>query len=91
MLLITIFVELRVEAGRSRTGAGSPQDVSRRPCCVVALRRTAWSEQGMGAARQVSVNQTRPHCVNQMGKTHSKLLAARHGHGMLCVNRPLKS
>ena len=21
----------------------------------------------------------RPHCVNQMGKTHSKLLAARHG------------
>jgi hypothetical protein len=25
-----------------------------------------------------SVNQTRPHCVNQMGKTHSKPLAARH-------------
>jgi hypothetical protein len=24
---------------------------------------------------------TRPHCVNQMGKTHSKLLAARHGRG----------
>ena len=45
-----------------------------------------------------SVNQTRPHCVNQMGKTHSKPLAARHGrgmawvrhgHSMLCVNRPL--
>jgi len=44
------------------------------------------------------VNQTRPHCVNQMGKTHSKPLAARHGretawarrgHGMLCVKRPL--
>jgi len=44
-----------------------------------------------------SVNQTRPHCVNQMGKTHSKRLAARHGrattlarhgNGMLCVNRP---
>jgi len=34
------------------------------------------------------VNQTRPHCVNQMGKTHSKPLAARHGRGMLCVNRP---
>jgi hypothetical protein len=29
----------------------------------------------------VSVNQTRPHCVNQMGKTHSKPLAARHGRG----------
>ena len=45
-----------------------------------------------------SVNQTRAHSVNQMGKTYSKLLAARHGrgmawarhgHGMLCVNRPL--
>ena len=67
--------------------------VERRPCCAVALRRTAWSERGMA-----SVNQTRPHCVNQMGKTHSKPLAARHGrgtawarhgHGMLCVNRPL--
>jgi len=38
-----------------------------------------------------SVNQTRPHCVNQMGKTYSEHLAARHGHGMLCVNRPLDS
>jgi len=28
-----------------------------------------------------SVNQTRPHCVNQMGKTHSIPLAARHGRG----------
>jgi hypothetical protein len=45
-----------------------------------------------------SVNQKRPHCVNQMGKTHSKPLAARHGrgtawarhgNGMLCVNPPL--
>jgi hypothetical protein len=53
----------------------------------------AWDGRGM-----TSVNQTRPHCVNQMGKTHSKTLAARHGretvwarhgHGMLCVNRPL--
>jgi hypothetical protein len=25
------------------------------------------------------MNQTRPHCVNQMGKTHSKPVAARHG------------
>ena len=50
MLLITIFAELRVVAGRSRTRAGSPQAVSRRPCCAVVLRRTAWSEHGMGAA-----------------------------------------
>ena len=69
MLLITIFVELRVLAGRIRTRA-EPTG------CAVALRRTAWSEHGMA-----SVNQTRPHCVNQMGKTHSKPLAARHGRG----------
>ena len=97
MLLITIFVELRVVPGRIRTQAGSPQAVSRRSCCAVALRRTAWSaRRGHGMA---SVNQMRPYCVNQMGKTHSKLLAARrgkgiawarHGHGMLCVNRPLE-
>jgi hypothetical protein len=92
MLLIIIFVELHVAAGRSRKRTGSPQAVSRRSCCVVALRRTAWSEHGMA-----SVNQTRLHCVNQMGKTHSKPLAARHvrgtawarhGNGMLCVNWP---
>ena len=37
----------------------------------------AWHGHGMA-----SVNQTRPHCVNQMGKTHSKTLAARHGRDM---------
>ena len=51
----------------------------------------AWHGRGMA-----SVNQTRPHCVNQMGKTHSKPLAARHGrgtalarhgHGMESVNQ----
>jgi hypothetical protein len=36
----------------------------------------AWHGHGMA-----SVNQTRPHCVNQMGKTHSKPLAARHSRG----------
>ena len=36
----------------------------------------AWHGRGMA-----SVNQTRPHCVNQIGKTHSKPLAARHGRG----------
>ena len=40
--------------------------IERRPCCTVALRRLAWSEYGMDVA---CVNQTRPHCVNQMGKT----------------------
>ena len=37
----------------------------------------AWHGHGMA-----SVNQTRLHCVNQMGKTHSKPLVARHGRGM---------
>ena len=37
---------------------------------------------GAGHGRGMAiVNQTRPHCVNQMGKTHSKPLAARHGRG----------
>jgi len=36
----------------------------------------AWHDHGMA-----SVNQTWPHCVNQMGKTHSKHLAAWHGKG----------
>jgi hypothetical protein len=35
-----------------------------------------WARHGHG---MTSVNQTRPHCVNQMGKTHSKPLAAWHG------------
>ena len=54
---------------------------------------------GMTWHGMASVNQTRPYCVNQMGKTDSKPLRerhgrdmgtawARHGHGMLCVNRP---
>jgi hypothetical protein len=57
----------------------------------------ARAQDGHGMA---SVNQTWPHCVNQKGKTYSKPSAARHGrgtawaqhgHGMLCVNRPLMS
>jgi hypothetical protein len=34
------------------------------------------------ANSMVCVNQTRPHCVNQMGKTQSKTLAERHGREM---------
>jgi hypothetical protein len=36
----------------------------------------AWHGRGM-----TNVNQTRPHYANQMGETHSKTLAARHGRG----------
>jgi hypothetical protein len=112
MLLITTFVELRVVTGKSRAQAGRPYAVSGRPMlihtchaipmprCAVALRSrfqngmvVAWHGNGMAC-----VNQTRPHCVNQVGKTQSKPLAARlgrgtawarHRNGMLCVNYPL--
>ena len=40
----------------------------------------AWHGHGHGHG-MASVNQTRPHCVNQMGKTHYKTLSARHGRG----------
>jgi hypothetical protein len=44
----------------------------------------AWQGNGM-----VCVDQTRPHCVNQIGKTQYKALAERHGNGMVCVNQPI--
>jgi hypothetical protein len=40
----------------------------------------AWEGNGMGTAL-ARVNQTRPHCVNQMRKTQFKALAERHGKG----------
>ena len=47
--------------------------VSRRPCCGLEKNGMVGAWHGMA-----SVNQTRLHCVNQMGKTNSKPLAARH-------------
>jgi hypothetical protein len=79
MLLITIFVELRLVAGRSRTRTGCLQAVSTTELCRGLEKNgmvRAWHGRSMA-----SVNQTPPHCVNQMGKTHSKPLAARHGRG----------
>jgi hypothetical protein len=46
----------------------------------------AWQGNGM-----VCVNQTWPHCVNQMGKTQSKPLAERHGMCESALKIPLKS
>jgi hypothetical protein len=67
------------------------------PRCTVALRSriqngmvVAWHGRGMPC-----VSQTRPNCVNQLGKTQSEPFAvqhgrgtawARHGNGMVCVN-----
>jgi hypothetical protein len=77
----------------TRTRAGRPHAVSGRPIlihtchtipmprCAVTLRSRC--QNGMVMAWQgrsmACVNQTRPHCVNQTGKTPSKPLAARHG------------
>ena len=81
---------------RSSQGHITGQDGRRETavlCCGIEKIDMVGAWHGHGMA---SVNQTRPHCVNQMGKIHSKPLAARHdrgkawarhGHGMLCVNR----
>jgi hypothetical protein len=91
MLLVTTFVEMRVAAGKSRTQAGRQHAVSGRPKIIhtchahVALCHdmvVAWHGRG-----KAYVNQTRPQCVNQMGKTQSKHLAhtAWQGNGMGAV------
>jgi len=40
------------------------------------------SGHGCGMA---SMNQTRPNCVNEMGKTHSKPSVERHGRSIICA------
>ena len=50
-------------------------------CCGLEKNGMVGAWHGHGMA---SVNQTRQNCVNQMGKTHSKPLAARHGRGTAC-------
>ena len=80
MLLITTFVELRVVDGRSRRRASSPQAVSRRTCCAVALRRMAWSEHGMGMACKCE-SDTAALCKSNGKDTINQPLAVRHGRG----------
>jgi hypothetical protein len=63
MLLITIFVEHHAVAGRSRRQAGLSTAMLCRGLEKNGMVR-AWHGRGM-----VRVNQTRPHCVNQMAKT----------------------
>jgi hypothetical protein len=86
MLLITNFLELGVVAARGRNQASRQHAVTLPSPCrdpAIALRGrfqkgifVAWQGTGM-----VCVNQTRAHCVNQMGKIQSKALAERHGMG----------
>jgi hypothetical protein len=93
ILLITTFVELRVVAGRSRARVGRPHAVSGRPMLIHTyhaalcrgLERSLSKRHGRGIAWErhggsmACVNQTRPHPVNQIGKTQPKRLAERHG------------
>jgi hypothetical protein len=59
------------------------------PRSAVALKSRFQNGMVVAWARCMAcVNQTRPHCVNQIGKTKSKPLAVRHGRGMVCVNQP---
>ena len=67
MLLITIFVELRVVAGRSRIRAGSPQAVLCRGLEKNGTVR-AWYGRGMGMAWEGML------CVNRPLVLHSKPL-----------------
>ena len=46
------------------------------PCHALTMPLLSRPRHGQSMA---SVNHTRPHCVNQMGKTHSKPSEARHG------------
>jgi len=79
MLLITTFVELCMVARRSWTQTGPTGHLLTDVLCRGLEKNgmvRAWQENGMA-----SVNQTQPHCVNQMGKTQSKPLTAQHGRG----------
>ena len=80
--------------GRSPIGLLSTADVnSHLPCrshAVLCWALRSRFQNGMAGARHghgmVCVNQTWPHCLNQIGNKQSKPLATRHGRGMVCVN-----
>jgi hypothetical protein len=87
MLLITVFVELHVVAGRIRMRAGSPQAISTAVLCRGLEKNSivrAWHGHGHGKCESDTA-----YCLNQTAKTHSKPSAERHGRSMLCVNQPL--
>jgi hypothetical protein len=51
------------------------------PCHALTMPFFSRPRHSMAWARHGKCDQTRPHCVTQMGKTHYKPLAARHGRG----------
>jgi hypothetical protein len=102
MLLITNFLEIDVVAAkRPKAGKSPTWRLMPSPCHDPAMALRSHFQKGIFVAWQgngiVCVNQTRSHCVNQMGKTQFKALAERHGrgtagephwNGMVCVNPP---
>jgi len=64
------------KAGRQPTGLLSTAVLCR------GLEKNGMVRAGYGRSMGMeNVNQTQPHFVNQIGKTHSKPLVARHGRG----------
>jgi len=80
MLLVTIFVELCVVAGRSQMRADSPHAISQRLCC--GLEKNGMVRAGHGRG-MVSVNQKAALCKSN-GKDTSQTLSGMvwQGKGM---------
>jgi hypothetical protein len=108
MLLITNFLELGVASRQHAVNLPTPcrrDPATNVPRTCHGLERSLLKRhiRGMAGERHgngmACVNQTRPHCVNQMGNTQSRALVERHGrgtagerqgNGMVCMNRPLQ-
>jgi hypothetical protein len=83
----------RTQAGRPYADSGRPMLIHAchampMLCCAMALKSLSeWHGHGMAQGVvwrcMAHVNQTWPHCVNQMGKTQSKPLVAQHGRGTI--------
>jgi len=77
-MLLKTFLELCVVVGRSAGRSPTGRLSTAALCRGLEKNGMVGARHGLGMA---SVNQTRPRCVNQMGKTHSKPLAARNDRG----------
>jgi len=94
-LWLTTFVTVLAVAVRSCNWAGPDvqSHMSFLAPAVLCNDLQICVQNGMVGARHghgtACVNQTRPHCINQMGTTQSKSLAARHGMCELASTRLL--
>jgi hypothetical protein len=104
MLLITNFLELRAVARRSRTLAGRPHAVSRRPILIHTYHAVSLPRPCRGLERSLSERHIRGVAWERHGMCESNTAAlcksnwkdtistlsgkAWQGNGMVCVNRP---